>query len=49
MLQVCMEGAISKNSVSNAVDRGKRAAGDLLPWTISQQFMVIIKKFCCAE
>ncbi|PIO77739.1 hypothetical protein TELCIR_00153 [Teladorsagia circumcincta] len=33
------EGNLSKESVSGAMDKGKRAAGDLLPWTISQQFM----------
>ncbi|VDL76736.1 unnamed protein product [Nippostrongylus brasiliensis] len=39
LAQVCLEGNLSKESVSGALDRGKRAAGDLLPWTISQQFL----------
>ncbi|CAG2180852.1 unnamed protein product, partial [Oppiella nova] len=37
-LQVCLEGQISENSIMNSLSRGKRAAGDLIPWTISQQF-----------
>ncbi|VDM52098.1 unnamed protein product [Angiostrongylus costaricensis] len=37
--QVCLEGNLSKDFVSSAMDRGKRAAGDLLSWTVSQQFM----------
>ncbi|KAK6020823.1 hypothetical protein OSTOST_13516, partial [Ostertagia ostertagi] len=39
LAQVCLEGNLSKESVSGAMDKGKRAAGDLLPWTISQHFM----------
>ncbi|VDO84507.1 unnamed protein product [Heligmosomoides polygyrus] len=39
LAQVCLEGNLSKETVSGGLDRGKRAAGDLLPWTISQQFM----------
>ncbi|KAJ1361073.1 RNA cytidine acetyltransferase [Parelaphostrongylus tenuis] len=39
LAQVCLEGNLSKDFVSTSMDRGKRAAGDLLPWTISQQFM----------
>ena len=37
-LQVCLEGEISKQSVVNSTARGERAAGDLIPWTVSQQF-----------
>uniref|UniRef100_A0A158PAI7 RNA cytidine acetyltransferase n=1 Tax=Angiostrongylus cantonensis TaxID=6313 RepID=A0A158PAI7_ANGCA len=37
--QVCLEGNLSKDFVSSAMDRGKRAAGDLLSWTVSQQFL----------
>lgn len=40
VIQIAMEGALSSATVSNNMGRGKRAAGDLLPWTISQQFMV---------
>ncbi|KAK5965035.1 RNA cytidine acetyltransferase, partial [Trichostrongylus colubriformis] len=39
LAQVCLEGNLTKESVSGAMSKGKRAAGDLLPWTISQQFM----------
>uniref|UniRef100_A0A1I7Y929 RNA cytidine acetyltransferase n=1 Tax=Steinernema glaseri TaxID=37863 RepID=A0A1I7Y929_9BILA len=39
VVQVCLEGALAKTSVSNNLERGRRAAGDLLPWTISQQFL----------
>lgn len=38
VLQVCLEGDISKASIMNSLSRGKRASGDLIPWTISQQF-----------
>jgi N-acetyltransferase 10 len=38
VLQVCLEGEISKSSVMYSLSRGKRASGDLIPWTISQQF-----------
>lgn len=37
-VQVCLEGEISKQSIMNSLQRGKRAAGDLIPWTISRQF-----------
>lgn len=37
-IQVCHEGAISKQVIMNSLARGKRAGGDLIPWTISQQF-----------
>lgn len=38
VLQVCLEGEISKASIMNSLSRGKRASGDLIPWTVSQQF-----------
>ncbi|KAL1129831.1 hypothetical protein AAG570_012775 [Ranatra chinensis] len=38
-IQVCLEGQISNNIVSEAFTRGKKAAGDLIPWSISQQFL----------
>ncbi|WAR02866.1 NAT10-like protein [Mya arenaria] len=37
VLQVCLEGEISKSSIMNSLSRGKRASGDLIPWTVSQQ------------
>uniref|UniRef100_A0A915PL95 RNA cytidine acetyltransferase n=1 Tax=Setaria digitata TaxID=48799 RepID=A0A915PL95_9BILA len=39
VIQIAMEGALSSATVSDNMGRGKRAAGDLLPWTISQQFL----------
>ncbi|KAK6190666.1 hypothetical protein SNE40_002478 [Patella caerulea] len=38
VLQVCLEGEISKKTVMNSLSRGMRASGDLIPWTVSQQF-----------
>ncbi|XP_047123457.2 RNA cytidine acetyltransferase isoform X1 [Hydra vulgaris] len=38
VVQICLEGEISKDSIHNSLSRGKRASGDLIPWTISQQF-----------
>ncbi|XP_053201477.1 RNA cytidine acetyltransferase-like [Panonychus citri] len=37
-LQICLEGEISQSSLIDNQKRGKRAAGDLIPWTLSQQF-----------
>jgi N-acetyltransferase 10 len=36
--QVCLEGQVSKNSVVDGLSRGKRASGDLIPWTVAQQY-----------
>lgn len=41
VFKVCLEGEISKSSIMNSLARGKRASGDLIPWTISQQVFVI--------
>ena len=38
VLQVALEGRISRKSVLNSLSRGQRAGGDLIPWLISQQF-----------
>lgn len=38
VLQVCLEGDISKQSILSSLSRGKRASGDLIPWTVTQQF-----------
>jgi N-acetyltransferase 10 len=38
VIQVALEGRISKASVQNSLSRGMRAAGDLIPWIVSQQF-----------
>jgi len=38
VLQVCLEGRISRDSVRAQLARGARSSGDLIPWTVSQQF-----------
>jgi N-acetyltransferase 10 len=38
VVQVALEGRISKKSVLNSLSRGQRAGGDLIPWLVSQQF-----------
>lgn len=38
VVQVALEGRISRQSVLNSLSRGQRAGGDLIPWLISQQF-----------
>jgi N-acetyltransferase 10 len=37
-IQVCFEGAISAEAARHGLKRGYRASGDLIPWTLSQQF-----------
>ncbi|CAB1447499.1 unnamed protein product [Pleuronectes platessa] len=38
VVQVCLEGEISQQSILNSLSRGKKASGDLIPWTVSEQF-----------
>jgi N-acetyltransferase 10 len=38
VVQICLEGEISKESVQKSAGQGQRASGDLIPWTLSQQF-----------
>ncbi|KAK7545532.1 N-acetyltransferase-like protein [Phyllosticta citricarpa] len=38
VIQVAMEGQISRESVLSSLSRGQRAGGDLIPWLVSQQF-----------
>ena len=38
VVQVCLEGEISRNSIMAGLQRGQRASGDLIPWTMAQQF-----------
>ncbi|XP_067902529.1 RNA cytidine acetyltransferase [Heterodontus francisci] len=38
VIQVSLEGEISRQSVMNSLSRGKKAFGDLIPWTVSEQF-----------
>lgn len=37
-MQVCLEGEVSKATIADGLGRGRRAAGDLIPWTIAQQY-----------
>lgn len=36
--QVALEGSISRRSAMNSLAKGDLPQGDLIPWTISQQF-----------
>lgn len=38
VVQVAFEGRISQKSVQSELQKGNKASGDLIPWTISQQF-----------
>ncbi|PWN18549.1 DUF699-domain-containing protein [Microstroma glucosiphilum] len=38
VLQVSLEGNIARQSVLSSLSRGERSSGDLIPWTLSQQF-----------
>ena len=38
VVQVALEGQISRQSVLSSLGRGQRASGDLIPWLVSQQF-----------
>jgi len=38
VLQVALEGNISRNVILEGIGRGLRAGGDMIPWLISQQF-----------
>lgn len=38
IVQVAFEGRISQKSVQTELSKGNKASGDMIPWTISQQF-----------
>ncbi|KIM30804.1 hypothetical protein M408DRAFT_21631 [Serendipita vermifera MAFF 305830] len=38
VVQVVMEGLISKEAILDSLSRGLRAGGDMIPWLVSQQF-----------
>ena len=38
VVQVALEGQISRRTILNSLSRGQRAGGDLIPWLVSQQF-----------
>ena len=37
-IQVCFEGQIHRQSINEHLKRGLRPSGDLIPWTVSEQF-----------
>lgn len=38
ILQVCLEGQISKDSVLKSLSDGYQPSGDQIPWKVSEQF-----------
>ena len=38
VLQVALEGNISKQAIMDNLSRGFRAGGDMIPWLVSRQF-----------
>mmetsp|Transcript_21688 Transcript_21688/g.38298 ORF Transcript_21688/g.38298 Transcript_21688/m.38298 type:complete len:1083 (-) Transcript_21688:3-3251(-) len=38
VIQVALEGGIAKKHVAEQLKQGNRASGDLVPWTVAQQF-----------
>lgn len=38
VIQIALEGQISKESILSGLTRGQRAEGDLIPWLVSQKF-----------
>lgn len=38
VVQVALEGSLTRQVILNSFARGKREAGDLIPWTVAQQF-----------
>lgn len=40
VVQVALEGAISAKSAASSLARGELPQGDLIPWTVGQQFQV---------
>ena len=38
MIQVTLEGKISKGALNASMSRGKRLDGDLIPWVVTQQY-----------
>lgn len=38
VIQVALEGQISLQSINDSMGRGRKAAGDLIPWNIAEQF-----------
>ncbi|KAK0725392.1 GNAT acetyltransferase 2-domain-containing protein [Lasiosphaeris hirsuta] len=38
VIQISLEGKISRQSILSSLSRGQQPAGDLIPWLVSQQF-----------
>jgi len=38
-IQICLEGALAKDTVRASLRKGKMPSGDMIPWTLSQQFL----------
>ncbi|CAJ1456720.1 unnamed protein product [Effrenium voratum] len=38
-IQICIEGALSQETVKASLKRGLRPSGDLIPWTMTQHFL----------
>ena len=38
VLQVALEGGISREVIMDGLGRGMRAGGDMIPWLVTQQF-----------
>ena len=38
VVQIAFEGRISQQSIQAQMSRGNKASGDMIPWTVSQQF-----------
>ena len=39
VVQVCLEGNISRETVQRELQKGARSAGDLIPWIVARQFL----------
>ena len=42
-----LEGQISRESVHHSMARGEAPSGDLIPWTLTQQFAVAVYTWPC--
>lgn len=45
--QVALEGAINSKLAQSSLARGELPQGDLIPWTMGQQFQVGCYCYCC--
>lgn len=51
VVQLALEGAISRKSIADSLRRGKAPAGDMMPWTMSQQVLAsfLFYRWPCIE